>query len=480
MDKLAKYGKIRANLKEYEEALPPLDDFLRNPIYISPEAIEESALQDAKQVLRERRYPVLADHEVRSIKMVDGKEYVVKNVVQRNRDGSYGNRNEVMHAVEDVIDKRLNGIVGLKDKMRAARKRELGLVSNESDRGQMIQILKEAGIDVAESRKLDYHIGRFLEAQKQECVRGNIKPGRLRKIVSAIGTYTEWSPIINGSVARIGTKEHIEAYHSFLAKRISDGAIKKRYANDLFGEFKALINWLVTEEILKDYPRCLQLKSTRYRFAVVRQTPKVIPLPVVRKILEAATDNPRLKLFVLLTLNCGFGASEIGQLQKDEYDSATGRITHRRYKTEKSDTVPTVVYKLWAETKELLDMEIANRKNYPARPHSAKLLLANENGMPLWSESIDKGKSDNITSSFKRLIEKLRKIDSDFPPISYYRFRKTVSTLIFNSEDFTGLEWLWLGHAPSTMAGQSYNAAANTRLDRCIEWLHGEIFDVNA
>jgi integrase len=383
-----------------------------------------------------------------------------------------------MLEVESVIDKRLTGIVGLKDKMLARRKREVGLVSNESDRGQIIQIVKADGIEVAESRKLDYHIDKYLEARERDCALKKIAPGRLKKIGCALDSYKNWSPIISGGVDRIGTKEHIESYHSFLAKRVLAIEIKPKYANDLFGEFKTLINWLVKEEVLKEFPRCLQLKGNGYRFVVKRQKPITVPLEWVHRILDAA--SPRLRLCIMLTLNCGFGASEIGKLEKDEYDPATGRITHKRYKTEKSDSTPTVCYKLWQETKELLDQEIENRKKYPKLSGSAKYLLVNTNGKPLWNESVDTGKSDNISSAFKRLIVKLRKTDSEMPPVAYYQFRKTSATLIFNQPEFTRLDWLWLGHAPNTMAGQSYSAAENEILDRCIAWLHDRIFDTES
>jgi integrase len=325
---------------------------------------------------------------------------------------------------------------------------------------------------------LESHIEKYLEARKQDCKLGKIAPGRLKKINRTLDIYKGWSPIVSSVVDRIGTKEHIEAYHSFLAKRVLAGEIKPKYANDLFGEFKTLINWLVKEEVLKEFPRCLQLKGNGYQFSVVRQKPKVVPLEIVHRILNAA--NPRLKLFVLLTLNCGFGASEIGKLEKDEYDSATGRITHRRCKTEKSDSTPTVCYKFWDITKELLNQEIENRKSYPKHSESKKYLLVNTNGKPLWSESVDTGKSDNISSAFKRLIVKLRKADSAMPQVAYYQFRKTSATLIFNKSEFTRLDWLWLGHAPNTMAGQSYSAAENEILDRCIDWLHDRIFDAES
>jgi len=238
-----------------------------------------------------------------------------------------------------------------------------------------------------------------------------------------------------------------------------------------------LVFWLVNEEVLKDNPRCLQLKSNKYTFPVKPQKPKVIPLPLVRRILDAVTDNPRLKLFVLLTLNCGFGASEIGKLTKDEYNSKEGRIRHKRCKTAKSANVPTVGYKLWNETRELLDQELANRKKYPKHPESADYLLVNSNGKPLWSENIETGKSDSITSAFKRLIAKLCKNDPAFAEIAYYQLRRTSSSQIANEPKYRIYNGLWLGHAPQSVADRHYNVVEDTLLDECVEWLHGRIFD---
>jgi integrase len=260
---------------------------------------------------------------------------------------------------------------------------------------------------------------------------------------------------------------------------VISGTIKGKYANNLFADFKMLVDWLFTEEVLKVYPVCLQRKGNDYRFPVVRQKPKVVEREWIYKILNAA--DPRMALCILLTLNCGFGASDIGQLTKEEYDPATGRITHKRCKTQKYANAPTVCYKLWAETKALLDQEIAhNKRKYP----KAKWLRVNGNGNPLWSEYVgDDGKthkSDNITCAFKRLIAKLRKADPDIPSVAYYQFRKTSATLIFNESEFMGLDWLWLGHAPKTTAGQHYTAPTPTILDRCLVCLHDRIFGSTA
>jgi integrase len=235
-----------------------------------------------------------------------------------------------------------------------------------------------------------------------------------------------------------------------------------------------LISWLFNEEVLQEYPTCLQRKSNKYSFLVPLQKPKTISLEWVQKLLNDA--NPRMKLFILLTLNCGFGASEIGQLSAEEYDPKTGRITHKRHKTENYGNVPTVCYKLWHETQALLDTEIANGKKHPK---SAQFLLVNKNGEPLWSEYVTEGKSrrsSNIASAFKRLMKKLREDDPSVPAITYYQFRKTSASLLRNEPKHTSLVGIFLGHSPKSMADRHYNALDDTILDECLAWLHDKYF----
>ena len=459
-----------------QEILPPLDDTLRNPRHISPERLEEEAIQDAKQELR-NEVAVLHSHESRMIREIDGKEYIVTKVrlPKVTVNGIvYSEPQERMTDVEELIDKRLTKIVKAKDKALADKKREVGVVGSERELGKLDQMLDEHGVAVPESLLLDYHIDRFLDTQRRRCAERKISAGRLGKINSTIETYRKWSSIVR--VDKIGTKDHIDGYYDFLSQRVVAGKIKGKYANNLFADFRMMIDWLFKEEVLKTYPVCLQRKGDDYRFHVVRQKPKGVDLQWVHKIL--ATAEPRMRLCILLTLNCGFGASEIGQLTKEEYDPATGRITHKRCKTQKYANAPTVCYRLWDETKALLDQEIANnKKKYP----KAKYLLVNNNGNPLWNEYVgDDGKthkSDNITCAFKRLVIKLQASDPEFPSIAYYQFRKTSATLIFNEPEYMGLDWLWLGHAPKTTAGQHYTAPTPTILDKCLARLHDIIFD---
>lgn len=201
-------------------------------------------------------------------------------------------------------------------------------------------------------------------------------------------------------------------------------------------------------------------------------------LEAIRTIYEAAPF--RVKLFMLLVMNCGLGQGEIGRLKKKEYDPEKGTIKHKRKKTGDCENVPKVTYRLWGRTKEFLDRQIEAQKKYPQHKEHRELLLLNENGKPLWSERFEKGKhvkSDNITCQFKKFIADQRKKDENFPECTFYMFRRTASTLIYNSEEFSNLDWLFLGHAPNTTAGQHYSVALENKLDSCLKWLEKEFFE---
>jgi len=133
-----------------QEILPPLDDTLRNPRHISPERLEEEAIQDAKQELR-NEVAVLHSHESRMIREIDGKEYIVTKVrlPKVTVNGIvYSEPQERMTDVEELIDKRLTKIVKAKDKALADKKREVGVVGSERELGKLDQMLDEHGVAV--------------------------------------------------------------------------------------------------------------------------------------------------------------------------------------------------------------------------------------------------------------------------------------------------------------------------------------------
>ena len=481
-----KEGLIRKALQQ--ATLPSLDDVLRSPLRVAPDRIDKDATikatQEVIKKLRERDYTRIPDEDLREVKgYVDGNhpqlgvddfEDYADNAAyfrQMNRINEF-NR----HLAERTIEHRVQTeIVCAKDGIVTREREKLGRTGSEYEWGQVNQILKEHGATIPENLKLDYHIVKFLEYQQRRYDEGKISATWLDRIIRTIKPYREWSPILNSSVEKIGIKEHIDAYYKEVGNRKIAGEIGAEYANKLFGTFKTLIGWLVDEEILKAYPVCLQRKN-RYTFLIERPKPETISLEWVHKILEAA--NPRLKLCILLTLNTGAGAAEIAQIKKEEYNPATGRITRRRSKTRKSPTAPTVCYKLWDITRQLLDHEIANCKKH-THYKSLDCLLVNQNGKPLWYTTVTDGKPRTtccISEAFDKVFGKLREIYPDMPPFTYYQFRKTSASLIKNEPKYRILNELWLAHAPRSMGDRHYNADEDTILDDCLAWLHDKIF----
>lgn len=267
--------------------LLPLDDSLRNPRHLPPARLGEEATEDAKLYLLGRGYPVLSPDESREVKVIDGKEYLVRRVAVGNSE-----TREVMLDLEEVIDTKLKQAIQSKDRMLDWKKREAGVVISDREQGKLDQLLEEQGVQVPESRLLDYHIAKFIAYQQRRHKEGKISAGRLGKITNTIGTYQKWSSLV--SVTKVGTKEHIDAYYASLSDKVIAGEIKPGYANDIFGTFKMLVDWLVDEGALSACPPCLQRKSDKYTFPVERQKPKTVALDMVKKILDAA--GSRLKL----------------------------------------------------------------------------------------------------------------------------------------------------------------------------------------
>ena len=75
---------------------------------------------------------------------------------------------------------------------------------------------------------------------------------------------------------------------------------------------------------------------------------KTYPVATVRDCLRSLT--PRLQTYALLALNCGMTNVDVGHLRHDMLDLEAGTLTRKRVKTEDTEGVPSVTYKLWPET----------------------------------------------------------------------------------------------------------------------------------
>jgi hypothetical protein len=175
---------------------------------------------------------------------------------------------------------------------------------------------------------------------------------------------------------------------------------------------------------------------------------------------------------------------DISDVLVSEVDWKEGRIIRKRSKTSDEENVPTVNYRLWPETFRLLQQE---------RDTTSKdRVLVNSNGSPLLSEQFNEGgkyqKTDNIKNAFDRLrtvkkieepsqaskktsarkVERAVKATINKPLKS---LKKTSASLIRGRKEFSGLESLFLGHAPRGMSDRHYAEIPQELLDQAVEWL---------
>lgn len=248
-----------------------------------------------------------------------------------------------------------------------------------------------------------------------------------------------------------------EAYWLHLRQLITDKKRSREYAKKDWRYARAFVEWMSSVDKM-DPPK--NLHNRRYKFGETRQAVETFDVEEVRKMVKGATGQ--LKLHLLLMLNCGFYQSDISDLRHDEVDLEKGYITRQRSKTRQhhGDKVPTVAYKLWPLTLELL------RSHLSGHPKLALTTLA---GKPWVEEKVEgnrvKSRRDGIKSNFAHLAKKL-KITKPLKS-----FRKTSATLLDAKPEYARFAPFFLGHAGKTVAEEHYIRRGGQPFDEAVEWL---------
>ncbi len=156
----------------------------------------------------------------------------------------------------------------------------------------------------------------------------------------------------------------------------------------------------------------------------------------------------------------------IANLKQSEIND--GRITRKRTKEEDEKGTPTIQYKLWGETLDLLLKHRSKDKG---------LALLSQRGTPLYQETLKDGKvskTDCIRLAWRRFRKK--KFEGK-DGITLKRFRKTGATLLSDNKEYQSCKFLYLGHAPSSIADKNYTPPPQKTFDEAVEWL-GQQFGI--
>jgi len=300
----------------------------------------------------------------------------------------------------------------------------------------------------------------FIQLYRTKAQIGEISIGRYSEIQSLINRIVAWfGP--ETSLQRI-SQETVKDFYQHLAGEIEEG-MNRTSAYKTWTVFKSFIEHFCEENAPDLLPA--NLRSRKYSLSPNETgNPNPFTKNEIQILLE--NSNDRMKLFILMALNCGMYQGDISDLKASEVDWKKGRIIRPRSKIKKRKTAVKINWKLWPETFRLL-------QQFGAREGR---VFSNANGTELVRSRIVNGKEkkvDNIRTAFQNrlivpLIEK-GKLPKDFKK-TFKELRKTSANILEKSKEHAEFYEMYLDH--SAVAKRHYLTGEPVpRFDKAIEWL---------
>ncbi len=287
---------------------------------------------------------------------------------------------------------------------------------------------------------------------------GATAPGTWRNNKDAIARFRRFAG--EGSDVRDINEDLVERYFTHLLGEI--GTLSKAYAMKCFGVSRGFIRYAVERGLI---PQPRNLDSRAFRFNLGAAPVCTFTVEEFRLLMKHATGQTPLHL--LLMANTGMTQIDVASLLDSEVDWSAGRIVRKRSKTEGHGNVPTVNYKLWKSTFELLQ---SHRTGRPT-------VLLTSSGAPWVYERHEAGKlksTDSIVSNFKWLKARILKAEGLEFTKPLKLIRKTSATLLGGSEKYGRYAQLFLGHSPRSVADKHYVASSQHLFDEAVTWLGGQ------
>lgn len=364
---------------------------------------------------------------------------------------------------EDEEDRRRGEIMAVLEKMlfgpeakmshEAARKLA---ASRVQDVELAVESIRGAGkAAAAVPATVQAKVNEWLGGQQTRASVGEISPNRLKTLRSCIAHFCVFAgPDSNVQAVNAAV---VDSFRGFCLSRIADKRIgiagwSEERAKQVLGVAKSFIHWLWEREEI-ELPRNLNRLSVRvYTKSIVTWTVEEVRSAI------GSTQSKTLRVALLLMANCGFTQKDVSDLADSEVDWKMGTITRKRSKAKKYEKAPTVTYRLWPVTFDLLK-SLRSRK---------PTVLLTQTGRPLVRAELIDGKvrqNDQLITKFRKLRKRLGITKS------MKQLRKTSSSLLKTNAAYDGLSQLFLGHSPATIEEKHYTLSPQSRLDEAILWL---------
>lgn len=304
---------------------------------------------------------------------------------------------------------------------------------------------RQANINVVENQ-ISSSIDRYLET-----IRVKLKPASFYEIQNYFNRLLEDECVFTRTTCAASLNEKTVSSHF-------DWLIKKGYQyqthNKYLGFFRSFIKWIYTENILETLPRNLNERKHRKK----RIHKEIKRYSNLIDVIRSLPDQQ--KLWALLALNCGMTAADIGQTSWEQIDQDHWVLTRRRVKTGDNESTPTVRYRLWRETIQLLK-KVGSRKG---------LIFQTNNGKPMyccWYENGKMKKKDLLSSYWQRLNPK--------PAISLGKFKSVAATELKKKAVLRSYVDYFLGHAASKLSDIHYSAEIDEPFFEALAFIRREL-----
>ena len=217
--------------------------------------------------------------------------------------------------------------------------------------------------------------------------------------------------------------------------------------------------------MIEDLPR--NIDRSEVKITVETEEVKVWPIAAVQAVMGfIPKQSERLKLYMLLMLNCGMTQKDISDLEPDQVDWQAHTITRKRSKTQDCKNVPTVTYPLWIAP--LPCWEIV-------RQQDGERVLTNRRGSPLKVVTLMEKvvNVDIIGTMYGKFRKRCQEAGVLTESPTLKMFRKTSHSLIGNAPNDTWATYkvYFLGHAPMTVADKHYFRLDQAEFAKAIQWL---------
>lgn len=335
------------------------------------------------------------------------------------------------------------------------------------ERRQMLRRYKESLANAAvipSNKSLTGAVGSYLKTKLTLADAGVLSAARYEKMRISLGHLLEWMG--EGKTYHDITGKMMIEYHGHLVQTVANGKWGPTYAKQHVDDLKQFIRYVVA--IYDDFKQPRNFGDRGLNIKV--QTKEIQPWTLEEcKGLIAGAPTERTKLWILLALNTGMTQMDICHLYRFQVDYETGYIVRKRGKTKWHKTVPTIRYKLWNQTLELLKKFDSGRKG------ENDLVLVNRKGKEFVRYTRKANGKTNRYDTIGNLFNLFKKQLHGDTPKTFKSLRSCGATLLGSQPRYFFCAWSFLGHSPRTIAEKHYIKPTQELIDEAIRWLGDQL-----